>query len=68
MGPLLALLDDTQAVPLVISSMTPFLVHGRDTVYLSKVSGPIKKGDMVLYQRSSVRYILHRALKAEAGS
>lgn len=70
MGPLLALLDDAQAVPLVISgsSMTPFLVHGRDTVYLSKVSGPIKKGDMVLYQRSSGRYILHRALKAEAGS
>ncbi len=70
MGPLLALLDDAQAVPLVISgsSMTPFLVHGRDTVYLSKVSGPIKKGDMVLYQRSSGRYILHRVLKAEASS
>ena len=39
MKPLLDLLDEVEAVPLVITggSMTPFLVHGRDTVYLSKI-------------------------------
>ena len=65
MEPLLGLLDEAEAVPLVVSggSMTPFLVHRRDTVYLSKVDRPLKKGDMVLYQRMNGAYILHRVLK-----
>lgn len=60
--PLLSLLDETDCVPLVISgsSMTPFLVHGRDTVYLSKVWRSLRKGDMILYRRDSGSYILHR--------
>ena len=67
MGPLLELLDETESVPLVISgsSMTPFLVHGRDTVYLSKVTAPLKRGDMILYRRDSGAYILHRIFRAE---
>lgn len=67
MEPLLGLLEETTAVPLVISgsSMTPFLVPGRDTVYLSKVRGPLKRGDMVLYQRENGRYILHRIFLAD---
>ncbi len=67
---LLALLDEAESVPLVISgnSMTPFLVSGRDTVFLSKVTGPLKKGDMVLYRRSSGQYVLHRICKAEGKS
>lgn len=62
MPELLALLDQAESVPLTISgsSMTPFLVHGRDTVYLSKVTDPLKKGDMILYQRRNGQYILHR--------
>ena len=70
MGPLLALLDEAEAVPLVISgnSMTPFLVDGRDTVYLSKPNRPLKKGDMVLYQRLNGAYILHRVYKVEHDS
>lgn len=65
--PLLALLEKTQAVPLVITggSMTPFLAPGRDTVYLSKAEKPIRKGDMVLYRRHNGRYVLHRVLKAD---
>ncbi len=61
---LLQLLQNTDAVPLVItgSSMTPFLVHGRDTVYLSK-PGKLHKGDMVLYRRRSGQYVLHRICK-----
>ena len=69
MEPLLALLREVEAVPLVISggSMTPFLVHGRDTVYLSKIERAPRKGDMVLYQRVNGAYVLHRVLKAENG-
>lgn len=68
MEPLLALLEETQTVPLVISgsSMTPFLAPGRDTVYLSKAKKPLRKGDMVLYRRNNGYYILHRVFKADA--
>lgn len=71
MEPLLAVMEETGTVPLVISgySMTPFLLHGRDTVYLSKVDRPLKKGDMILFRRDSGAYILHRILKkAEDGT
>ena len=69
MEPLLALMEETGTVPLVISgySMTPFLMHRRDTVYLSKVGRPLKKGDMILFRRDSGDYILHRILRAENG-
>ena len=69
MEPLLQLLDEAEAVPLVISggSMTPFLAHGRDTVYLSKVRTPLKRGDVALYQRDNGRYVLHRVVRAENG-
>jgi len=62
-----ALINEVQAVPLVISgnSMLPFLIHGRDTVYLSKVDSSLKKGDIVLYKRDDGSYILHRIYKAE---
>lgn len=62
MEDLLALLEQTEPVPLVISgsSMEPFLTHGRDTVFLSRIKTPLKQGDMVLYRRASGQYILHR--------
>ena len=61
------LLEDTQTVPLIISgsSMSPFLVHGRDTVYLSKVVSPLKRGDMIFYRRDSGTYVLHRICGVE---
>ena len=61
------LLEDAQAVPLIISgsSMSPFLVHGRDTVYLSKVTGPLKRGDMIFYRRASGACVLHRICAVE---
>ena len=67
MPALLALMEETGTVPLVISgsSMTPFLVHGRDTVYLSKATAPLKRGDMILYRRDNGAYILHRIFQAE---
>ena len=67
MEQLLGLLEEAETVPLVISgnSMSPFLVHGRDTVYLSKVKNPLKRGDMILYRRASGTYIMHRICKVE---
>ena len=63
------LLEEVEAVPLLISgsSMSPFLVHGRDTVFLSKVTRPLKRGDMILYRRDSGAYVLHRICKADDG-
>lgn len=63
---LLELLEDTPTVPLLISgnSMSPFLIHGRDTVYLSKITQPPKRGDMILYRRDSGGYVLHRVFDA----
>ena len=62
--------ESIDALPLVISgsSMSPFLVHGRDTVYLSRPDGQIKKGDVLLYRRNSGAYILHRVYKVENNS
>ena len=70
MPQLLELMKDAQTVPLVISgsSMTPFLVHGRDTVYLSKAEHPLKRGDMILYRRACGAYILHRIYGVEDGT
>ena len=67
MEQLLAVMEEAQTVPLIISgnSMSPFLVHGRDTVYLSKITSPLKKGDMILYRRDSGDYILHRICRVE---
>ena len=64
---ILELLELTQAVPLVVTggSMNPFLVHGRDTVYLSKVTRPVKRGDILFYQRDNGQYVLHRVCRVE---
>lgn len=42
------------------SSMTPFLVHHRDVVYLFPVEGPLRRGDIVFFRRRSGQYVLHR--------
>jgi hypothetical protein len=65
---LLAIMDTGAAAPLVISgySMSPFLVHGRDTVYLSKLRRPVNRGDMILYRRQDGTLILHRVWGMDA--
>ena len=62
--------ENITALPLVISgnSMSPFLVHGRDTVYLSRLDRPAKRGDVLLYKRESGAYILHRVYKVKKDS
>ena len=62
--------ESIDALPLIISgnSMSPFLVHGRDTVYLSRLTRPVKRGDVLLYQRSNGVYIFHRVYRVENNS
>lgn len=54
--------ETSVAVPVAGGSMTPFLIDG-DTVYLGLPDTPIKRGDIVLYTRSTGRYILHRVYR-----
>ena len=64
---ILAKEPEVAALPLVVSgrSMTPFLIDGRDTVYLSRLERPARRGDILLYQRASGQYVLHRVWKVE---
>lgn len=61
------LLEDPHidSLPLVITgnSMCPFLIGGRDTVYLSRLTRPLRRGDAVLYRRKNGKYIFHRVYR-----
>lgn len=59
---------DTLPVPVVGNSMAPFLVHLRDTVLVAAPVRPLKTGDIVLYQRDSGAYILHRICAVQGES
>ena len=61
------LLDAGQTVPLIITgnSMNPFLIHGRDTVFLSPPNREFRRGDMIFYRRDNGQYVLHRIYRAE---
>lgn len=54
-------------LPLVITghSMHPFLVNGRDTVFLSPLVDAPRRGEMVLYRRDSGQYVLHRVYRVQ---
>ena len=54
-----------ESLPLVISgnSMSPFLIHGRDMVYLSPLNRPPRRGDVLLYQRRNGSYVFHRVYR-----
>ena len=60
-----ALLEEVDMLPLRVSgnSMRPFLRHGKDTIYISKITEELKKGDIVFYQRITGQYVLHRICK-----
>lgn len=48
------------------NSMTPFLVHARDSVCLSAQRTPVRRGDMVLFARKNGSLVLHRICKVKA--
>ena len=47
------------------NSMFPFLHHKEDTVILSELTDPPKKGDILFYTRPSGQCVLHRVMKAD---
>lgn len=42
------------------NSMAPFLISNRDTVFFRTPDRPLRVGDMVFYQRTDGRFIMHR--------
>lgn len=45
------------------NSMTPFLVHGRDEIRFQRPDRPLKRGDMVFYQRRDGAFVMHRVCR-----
>lgn len=45
------------------NSMSPFLQNGRDKICFRKPEKPLKKGDMVFFQRETGQYVMHRICK-----
>ena len=56
------LTEEGRQVSLIVAgnSMAPFLIHGRDTVWFEKPKRPLKRGDIVFFQRDDGSFILHR--------
>ena len=52
---------------IVGTSMMPLLRQRKDTVHLVKIDRPLKKKDVILYQRDSGQYVLHRLVKVKDG-
>lgn len=59
----LVLSGRTVSLTVTGGSMTPFLAGGRDRVFLSPVTAPLRKGNVVMYTRPNGQYILHRIVR-----
>ena len=59
---LIGLMEEGKEVSMIISgsSMNPFLIHHRDSILMKKPDGPVRRGEMVFYQRPSGAYVMHR--------
>ena len=55
-------IEEGHQVSLLISgsSMSPFLIHHRDTIYFKKPDRELRVGDMVFYRRGNGKYVMHR--------
>lgn len=64
-GVLRGLVEEGHEVSMLVSgsSMSPFLIHLRDTIYFRKPDRPLRAGDIVFYQRDSGQYVMHRILR-----
>ena len=49
-------------VSLIISgsSMAPFLIHHRDSIIFGPIERPLRRGDMVFYERPTGQFVMHR--------
>lgn len=59
------LTEQGQEVSMVVSgsSMSPFIIHQRDSIFFKKPDRELRRGDFVFYQRSSGQYVCHRICK-----
>lgn len=67
MSVLRGLVEEGNEVSLLISgsSMSPFLIHQRDTIYFKAPDRPLRTGDMVFFQRMDGRFVMHRIWKVK---
>lgn len=63
------LVEAGNTVPFLITgnSMSPFMIHERDTILLKKPEFPLKKGTMAFYRRKTGQYVMHRICKVKDG-
>ncbi len=47
------------------NSMSPFMIHQRDSICFHKPDRKLKKGDIVFYQRDDGQYVCHRICKVK---
>ena len=61
------LVEEGKEVSMLIvgSSMSPFLIHERDTICFIKPDRELKRGDMVFYQRENGQYVMHRICRVQ---
>lgn len=59
------LTDEGREVRMLISgsSMSPFLAHGRDSICFRKPDRPLRRGDMVFFQRTNGQFVMHRVCR-----
>lgn len=53
------------SMPVVGSSMAPFLIHGRDLFFFRKPDRDLRVGDMVFFCRDSGQYVMHRIIRIQ---
>ena len=61
-GMLKELTEQGKEVRMVISgsSMAPFLIHARDSIFFRAPEGELRKGDIVFYERPGGQFVVHR--------
>lgn len=61
------LVEDGKEVGMTVagSSMSPFLVHQRDSIYFKKPDRELRRGDMVFYERKNGQFVMHRIRKVK---
>lgn len=61
------LTEQGKEVSMIISgsSMSPFLIHQRDSICFRKPDRPLRRGDMVFFQRDTGQFVMHRIWKVK---
>lgn len=67
-GMLKELVEQGREVRMVISgsSMAPFLIHGRDSIFFRAPERELRKGDIVFYERPGGQFVVHRICRVHA--